>query len=217
MAKVGRDKIALFLACASVLGGKASAAQSIKTDQTVAEVGGAAFSNSKAMKKSQKMSSLTKGLIIGGSILGTGLIYEILGDTVINKTPTLLKLIRGQGKYEQVAKENMQKIYKEMNDLTMFKEKGCQQFKERFESFKKEFESIKGLIIGYEINDIWRKISFVLNDDGNMYTTNEEDTKGLSNQKLITGIQKKKFNLKLMKEFDDIFSGKKQLINVKRL
>ena len=38
------------------------------------------------------MGKLTKGLIIGGSILGgAGLIYEILGDTVIYKAPTIGK------------------------------------------------------------------------------------------------------------------------------
>ena len=116
MSKFGRDKIALVLACASIFGGKTQAAQNVKTGQTVAAVGGATFDNSKALKKSKSMSNLTKGLIIGGSILGAGLGYEVLGDTVIDKAPTLLKLIRGkkQGKDEQVAKENMQKIDKEI-------------------------------------------------------------------------------------------------------
>ena len=79
MIKFGKGKIALFLACASIFGGKTQAAQNVKTSQTVAAVGGATFDNSKAIKKSKKMSNLTKGLIIGGSALGVG---GIIGVTV---------------------------------------------------------------------------------------------------------------------------------------
>ena len=199
MSKFGKDKIALVLACASIFGGKTQAAQNVKTGQTVAAVGGATFDNSKALKKSKSMSNLTKGLIIGGSILGAGLIgYEVLGDTVIDKAPTLLKHIRGrkQGKDEQIAKENMQKIYNEID-------KG-----ENSEKWKKEFESTKELIMNYESNNIWSKVSFVSNEVGDMYTTNEENTEGLSKQKLITNDQKKNFNSRLMRKFSDMFSGK---------
>ena len=63
MAKLGKDKIALFLACASILGGKASAAQNIKTGQTVAAVGGATLKNNKnnlsAMDKSKSATDLS--------------------------------------------------------------------------------------------------------------------------------------------------------------
>lgn len=199
MSKFGRDKIALVLACASIFGGKTQAAQNVKTEQSLGAVrrGGATFDNSKALKKSKSMSNLTKGLIIGGSILGAGLIgYEVLGDTVIDKAPTLLKLIRGkkQGKDEQVAKENMQKIYNEIDRI------------ENSEKWKKEFESTKELIMNYKSNDIWRKISSVYSY-GNMYTTNEEET-DMSNRKLITNDQKKDFNSRLMKKFSDMFSGK---------
>jgi hypothetical protein len=199
MSKFGRDKIALVLACASIFGSKTQAAQNVKTEQSLGAVrrGGATFDNSKALKKSKSMSNLTKGLIIGGSILGAGLIgYEVLGDTVIDKAPTLLKLIRGkkQGKDEQVAKENMQKIYNEIDRI------------ENSEKWKKEFESTKELIMNYESNDIWRKISSVYSY-GNMYTTNEEET-DMSNRKLITNDQKKDFNSRLMKKFSDMFSGK---------
>ena len=145
------------------------------------------------------MSNLTKGLIIGGSILGAGLIgYEVLGDTVIDKAPTLLKLFRGkkQGKDEQIAKENMQKIYNEIDRI------------ENSEKWKKEFESTKELIMNYESNNIWSKVSFVSSEVGDMYTTNEEDTKGMPNQKLINNDQKKNFNSRLMKKFSDMFSGK---------
>lgn len=157
---------------------------------------------------------------MGGSILGAGLIgYEVLGNTVMNKAPTLLKLIRGkkQGKDEQIAKENMQKIDKEMNDLDVFKKEGAQQYKESFLSFKKEFESIKKLIIGYESNDIWSKISFVLSEDGNMYTINKEDTEGFSKQKLITDDEKKNFNSRLMRKFAGIFNGKRKIKECKKI
>ena len=43
MAKLGKDKIALFLACASIFGGNTRAAQDVKTGQTIGAVGGAAF------------------------------------------------------------------------------------------------------------------------------------------------------------------------------
>ena len=214
MSKFGRDKIALVLACASIFGGKTQAAQNVKTGQTVAAVGGATFDNSKALKKSKSMSNLTKGLIIGGSILGAGLGYEVLGDTVIDKAPTLLKLIRGkkQGKDEQVAKENMQKIDKEMNDLKEFEEKDTQQYKEVFLSFKEEFESTKELIMNYESNDIWRKIISVTDGD-NKYVTNEKEVpSGLSKTKPFKDKnQKNNFNSRLMKKLVDIFNGKRKI------
>lgn len=212
MSKFGRDKIALALACASIFGGKTQAAQN--ADQTVATVSRAASDSSKALKKSKSMDNLTKWLIIGGSILGAGLIgYEVLGNTVMNKAPTLLKLIIGkkQGKDEQVAKENMQKIDKEMNDLKEFEKKDTQQYKEGFLSFKKEFKSTKELIMNYESNNIWSKISFVSSEDGNVYTINKEDTGGLSKQKLITDDQKKNFNSRLMKKFAGIFNGERKI------
>ncbi|MBR0184297.1 MAG: hypothetical protein IJQ10_04030, partial [Clostridia bacterium] len=157
------------------------------------------FDNSKALKKSKSMSNLTKGLIIGGSILGAGLIgYEVLGDTVIDKAPTLLKLFRGRkhGKDEQVAKENMQKIYNEIGKL------------KNSEEWKKEFESTKELIMNYESNNIWSKISYVSSKVDGIYTTNKKNTEDLSKQKLITDDQKKNFNSRLMKKFSDMFSGK---------
>ena len=199
MSKFGRDKIALVLACASIFGGKTQAAQNVKTEQSLGAVRrGEASDSSKTLKKSKSMSNLTKGLIIGGSILGAGLGYEVLGDTVIDKAPTLLKLFRGrkQGKDEQVAKENMQKIYNEIDKM------------ENSEKWKKEFESTKELIMNYESNNIWSKISYVSSKVDGIYTTNEKNTEGLSKQKLITDDQKKDFNSRLMKKFSDVFSGK---------
>ena len=221
MSKFGRDKIALVLACASIFGGKTQAAQNVKTGQTVAAVGGATFDNSKALKKSKSMSNLTKGLIIGGSILGAGLIgYEVLGDIFIDKAPTLLKLIRGrkQGKDEQVAKENMQKIDKEMNDLEEFKKEGIQQYKGSFLFFKKKFESIKELIMNYKSNDIWCKIISVTDGD-NKYVTNEKEVpSGLSEIKLFKSKeQKKNFNSRLMEKFASIFNGGKKIKECKKI
>ena len=40
MAKLGKDKIALFLACASILGGKTQAMNKPQSQKTVAAVGG---------------------------------------------------------------------------------------------------------------------------------------------------------------------------------
>ena len=67
------------------------------------------------------MGTLTKSLIIGGSILGgAGLIYEVLGDTVIDEAPTLLKLVRGKSSdktekqsVEDPDEEYMKNYYKE--------------------------------------------------------------------------------------------------------
>ncbi len=107
--KNNKKKIALALACASIFGGKSSLAA-----QNTGKVGGAIVS-------SNKMGTLTKSLIIGGSILGgAGLIYEILGDTVIDKAPTILKLIRGKSSdktekqsVEDPDEEYMKNYYKE--------------------------------------------------------------------------------------------------------
>jgi hypothetical protein len=66
MAKLGKDKIALFLACASVLGGKTQAMNINKAQspQTVAAVGGAASRNNQSDK--QRLTKNQK-LAIGGA------------------------------------------------------------------------------------------------------------------------------------------------------
>ncbi len=205
--KNNKRKIALALACASVLGGKNSLAA-----QNAGRVGGAVAS-------SKKMSNLTKGLIVGGSILGAGLIgYEVLGDTVIDKAPTLLKLFRGrkQGKDEQVTQENMLKIRQKVNESEVFDE-GNDELRGLAESFKNSFESIVQKIINHKTNEIWRKVTFVKTKDGNMYTTNEKDTMGLSVQKLMTDKQKREFDSFLMKKFADIFNDKKAINECKKI
>ena len=77
MAKLGKDKIALFLACASIFGGNTRAAQDVKTGQTIGAVGGAAFnsqSNSGVRVKdsfgNQKFGTKEK-LIAAGTILAS--------------------------------------------------------------------------------------------------------------------------------------------------
>ena len=64
MKKFSKNKIALFLACTSVLGGKSQAAQNVKTEQTIAAVGGATSCSNKSVKQ-----GLTKKqkLAIGGA------------------------------------------------------------------------------------------------------------------------------------------------------
>ena len=66
MAKLRRDKIALFLACATFLGGKVQAAQNVKTGQTVTAVGGARNQPKKInWKKIAKIVGLsTVGLVV---------------------------------------------------------------------------------------------------------------------------------------------------------
>ena len=71
MNKFGRRKIALALACASVLSCKTQAMSTnkLQSRQTLAAVGG-----------SKSMSNLTKGLIAAGAVLGvTELVNESLG------------------------------------------------------------------------------------------------------------------------------------------
>ena len=64
MKKFSKNKIALFLACTSVLGGKSQAAQNVKTEQTIAAVGVATSCSNKSVKQ-----GLTKKqkLAIGGA------------------------------------------------------------------------------------------------------------------------------------------------------
>ena len=104
--KLDKKQVALALGLASFLGGRASAMNSnknqVKSSQSLGAVGGATSKNnsnllasSKMLKKSKSMSNLTKVLIGVGSVLGVGLTYEVLGDTLIDKAPTILKLIKG--------------------------------------------------------------------------------------------------------------------------
>lgn len=60
IARFGKDKIALFLACASILGGKNSLA-AVKPGLV-----------REAVISSKKMSNLTRGFTIGSLILGSG-------------------------------------------------------------------------------------------------------------------------------------------------
>ena len=85
-----RRKIALALACASILGGKTQAMNTNKSQsrQTLAAVG--VFDNSKALKSHKSMSNLTKGLIAAGAVLGaTELLNECLG--IFTKADTWYK------------------------------------------------------------------------------------------------------------------------------
>ncbi len=85
-----RRKIALALACASILGGKTQAMNTNKSQsrQTLAAVG--VFDNSKALKSHKSMSNLTKGLIAAGAVLGaTEFLNESLG--IFTKADTWYK------------------------------------------------------------------------------------------------------------------------------
>lgn len=221
MSKFGRNKIALLLACASIFGVKTQAAQNIKTEQSLGAVASGALGNSRALKKSKSMSNLTVGLTIGGSVGVAGLIgYEVLGDTVFDNAPTLLKLIRGKksNKHEQVAQENMQMINNEMNDLEDFKKGESKQYQKGFEFFKKEFESIKQLIIDYGTSDVWSKIICVTYNDSK-YVTNENDVPpSFSNTKPFKDEnQKKDLNSRLMKKFAGIFNGEIKIKGCKKI
>ena len=88
------------------------------------------------------MGTLTKSLIIGGSILGgAGLIYEVLGDTVIDKAPTLLKLIRGKSsdKAEKQSVEDPNEEY--MKNYYKEKEKEKEKHEEEMAN-KKKYKTI---------------------------------------------------------------------------
>ena len=75
MAKLGRDKVALFLACTSILGGKIQAmdANKAKTPQTVAAVGGATSRNNQSkqgLSKNQKLGVITAASLVVASVVG---------------------------------------------------------------------------------------------------------------------------------------------------
>ena len=139
--KNSKKKLVLALACASVLNSKTSLAA-----QNTGKVGGAVVS-------SKKMGKLTKGLIIGSSILGgAGLIYEILGDTVIDKAPTLFKLIRGKSSDKpakqddekpEYSKEHLKFLSEENENLSDLKKpEVSEQYKEQYRRNKQKLEEI---------------------------------------------------------------------------
>ena len=106
--KNNKKKIALAVACASTLSGKISLAA-----QNIDKVGGAVVS-------SHKMGTLTKSLIIGGSILGgTGLIYEILGDTGVINVPTIGKKLIPSLKEKELIQniKNILKKFKYVDEI----------------------------------------------------------------------------------------------------
>ena len=104
-----KNKTALLLACITLLGNRTSAMdtspKSVKKPQTVGVV------------TSSKKSNLTKlkiAGIIGGSILGAGLIYEILGDTILD-VPTILKCIKNKNNNDPKTPEKTKPIENEKN------------------------------------------------------------------------------------------------------
>ena len=100
-----KNKTALLLACISVLGNKTSAMNTSPKPQTIGAV------------TSSKKSNLTKlkiAGIIGGSILGAGLIYEILGDTILD-VPTILKCIKNKSSNDPKTPEKTKPIENEKN------------------------------------------------------------------------------------------------------
>ena len=75
MKKFGRDKIALFLACTSVLGGKTQAMNTKGSNpQTVAAVGGAVSRSNKSVKqgltKNQKLAIAVAASVVGVTAIG---------------------------------------------------------------------------------------------------------------------------------------------------
>ena len=104
-----KNKTALLLACITLLGNRTSAMdtspKSVKKPQTVGVV------------TSSKKSNLTKlkiAGIIGVSILGAGLIYEILGDTILD-VPTILKCIKNKNNNDPKTPEKTKPIENEKN------------------------------------------------------------------------------------------------------
>ena len=105
MKRFSKNKTALLLACISVLGNKTSAMNTSPKPQTIGAV------------TSSKKSNLTKlkiAGIIGVSILGAGLIYEILGDTILD-VPTILKCIKNKNNNDPKTPEKAKPIENEKN------------------------------------------------------------------------------------------------------
>lgn len=109
MKRFSKNKNALLLACITLLGNRTSAMDTslkpAKKPQTIGAV------------TSSKKSNLTKlkiAGIIGGSILGAGLIYEILGDTILD-VPTILKCIKNKSSNDPKTPEKTKPIENEKN------------------------------------------------------------------------------------------------------
>ena len=109
------------------------------------------------------MGKLTKGLIIGSSILGgAGLIYEILGDTVIDKAPTLFKLIRGKNSkhekqddgHSEYSKDYLKCPSEEKENLSDLKKpEVSEQYKEQYRRNKQKLEEIGEYMRGLFIDE----------------------------------------------------------------
>ena len=113
MAKLGRDKVALLLACAWVLGGTASAAQNIKSEQGRAGkviagtfltlFGLEAIHSIIGVATSSKLGEYSIGRIIKIKLL-RGKISSILNDFLpIVKMRTKVKLINGDLEYDSLG------------------------------------------------------------------------------------------------------------------
>ena len=181
MKKFGRDKIALFLACTSVLGGKTQAMNTSKAQspQTVAAVGGATSRINQSVKQ-----GLTKNqkLVIG---LGIG-----LGLPIIFAIATVATL-----KFKSKNSEN-----DDNKNNGIFSEKNQNMIQSKLSKLSeyelKNYKSIKDYMINYKQNDIFKRIKNIWYRDKNItYVTDDI----------------RKEHIKFLDKFIDILTRKNEL------
>ena len=201
MPKFNRKKIALTLVCASILGGKTQAAQNIKTEQTLAAVGGATAKNSsKGFVNWVKNHKL--GVGVGGALTAaTAVTLIILGVKYLGKKN---KNNNNIDEIPNVKEKNKGKIQQE-NEKGKFYEKNQKMIEDGIAKLDNELQKIYGaikkLILNYKEKKLSNYIEKIFDKIDNV---NIEDPKN------ITDKHQGKY-IGLLDEFIDIYSGKKEL------
>ena len=201
MSRFSRRKMALALACASILGGKTQAAQNIKTEQTLAAVGGATAKNSsKGFVNWVKNHKL--GVGVGGALTAaTAVTLIILGVKYLGKKN---KNNNNIDEIPNVKEKNKGKIQQE-NEKGKFYEKNQKMIEDGIAKLDNELQKIYGaikkLILNYKDNDLSSHISNIYDTIDDCIIQNSDNIKNEHREKYI----------KMLDEFINIYSGEKEL------
>ena len=204
MNKFGRRKIALTLACALVVGGKVQAMSINKPQnrQTLAAVGGATSRVNQSVKQGL---SKNQKLAIGGAaallVVASAVGFTILGfkyfgkknkdDNNIDKIPN----VKEKNKDNIQQKEKKGKYYEK--NQKMIKDGTAKLGDE----LQKRYDAIRKLILNYKDNDLSSHISNIYDTIDDCIIQNSDNIKNEHREKYI----------KMLDEFIDIYSGKKEL------
>ena len=202
MSRFNRRKIALTLACASILGGKTQAMKEPQSQQNLAAVSGVTPSKFNKLTKKQKIAI---GLGVGLGVVSVGVISTIIALAIKGKNSDTDSGNPTKAKNTTDELENKGKNQQE-NEKGKFYEKNQKMIKDGIatlgDELQERYDAIRKLILNYKNNDLSSHIN-------NIYDT--IDDCNIQNSDNIKNEHREKY-IKMLDEFIDIYSGEKELI-----